>query len=422
MAAPLHDPPGRRGGRPLRGELPMLYPGRLRHVETVVATSEDRRAILYDTASRRGRSAGGEWPGWTRRQLRRGQDLQASDRHLAVRHRTLIAEAAGGSLVCFPAAPPILLSHGLDRQPGYTLGGARPHGPAGPLRHRHPAAPDGAEQLRSLFNASPGSSGLGVLYLLSAGIHGGAAGNARYTTAIRFAAGPHHLHQSLAHGNCRHGDGGPARGHPLGISTSSGSSGRAGRHSPPRVPRRWPPAGSRPAAPAGDGGDVLRVPPPLRRGAVVDPGGGDQRHPGRQRTRQAPPFDDFLPNGLLDPAADGRAALRGAAPKACDRLQRRERAADMVEPQAGTRPRLDRPPAHQPPAWTPDIFRREPFFLEETWLGRRLEGHARGPSRPRLGERALDLLSDMANWGQQKYMPRRGGRLQDRPHPRFPGT
>ncbi len=55
--------------------------------------------------------------------------------------------------------------------------------------------------------------------------------------------------------------------------------------------------------------------------------------------------------------------------------------------------------------WTPDIFRREDFYLSDRWLGAAYKSMPVDLSREKLGERCLDLLSDMANWGQKKYLP-----------------
>jgi hypothetical protein len=55
-------------------------------------------------------------------------------------------------------------------------------------------------------------------------------------------------------------------------------------------------------------------------------------------------------------------------------------------------------------SWTPDIFRNEDFFLADYWLGGAWKAMPGDLSRERLGERVLDLLDDMANWGQKKYV------------------
>lgn len=56
-------------------------------------------------------------------------------------------------------------------------------------------------------------------------------------------------------------------------------------------------------------------------------------------------------------------------------------------------------------SWTPDFFRHEEFFLSRHWLGAAWKAMPADLSHDRLGRRALDLLDDMANWGQQKYLP-----------------
>jgi hypothetical protein len=55
-------------------------------------------------------------------------------------------------------------------------------------------------------------------------------------------------------------------------------------------------------------------------------------------------------------------------------------------------------------SWTPDIFRNEDFYLADYWLGGAWKSMPGDLSRERLGERVLDLLDDMANWGQKKYV------------------
>jgi hypothetical protein len=56
-------------------------------------------------------------------------------------------------------------------------------------------------------------------------------------------------------------------------------------------------------------------------------------------------------------------------------------------------------------SWTPDIFRNEDFFIAEYWLGGAWKAMPADLSRDKLGERVLDLLDDMANWGHKKYTP-----------------
>ena len=54
---------------------------------------------------------------------------------------------------------------------------------------------------------------------------------------------------------------------------------------------------------------------------------------------------------------------------------------------------------------TPDAYRDEPFYRSDLWLGGAWKAMPADLSSPRLGRRVLDLLDDMANWGQKKYVP-----------------
>ena len=56
-------------------------------------------------------------------------------------------------------------------------------------------------------------------------------------------------------------------------------------------------------------------------------------------------------------------------------------------------------------SWTPDIFRDQNFYRSSHWLGAAWKAMPADLSLDRLGTRALDLLDDMANWGQEKYLP-----------------
>ncbi|MDZ4288853.1 MAG: hypothetical protein U0984_12885 [Prosthecobacter sp.] len=56
-------------------------------------------------------------------------------------------------------------------------------------------------------------------------------------------------------------------------------------------------------------------------------------------------------------------------------------------------------------SWTPDIYRNEDFYKSERWLGAAFKAMPADLSREKLGERCLNLLSDMANWGDKKYLP-----------------
>lgn len=52
----------------------------------------------------------------------------------------------------------------------------------------------------------------------------------------------------------------------------------------------------------------------------------------------------------------------------------------------------------------PDQYKKEPFYLSKHFLGAAWKAMPADLSMPILGKRALNLLSDMANWGDRKYM------------------
>ena len=52
----------------------------------------------------------------------------------------------------------------------------------------------------------------------------------------------------------------------------------------------------------------------------------------------------------------------------------------------------------------PDLYREEPFFKSDRYLGGAWKAMPADLSKPRLGERVLDLLDDTANWGAKKYI------------------
>jgi hypothetical protein len=54
--------------------------------------------------------------------------------------------------------------------------------------------------------------------------------------------------------------------------------------------------------------------------------------------------------------------------------------------------------------FAPDIYKDEDFFKGSFWLGAAWKAMPADLSRPRLGDRCLDLLDDMSNWGRKKYL------------------
>jgi hypothetical protein len=53
----------------------------------------------------------------------------------------------------------------------------------------------------------------------------------------------------------------------------------------------------------------------------------------------------------------------------------------------------------------PDRYRDRDFYKSDRFLGAAWKAMPADLSQPRLGKRGLDLLDDMANWGERKYLP-----------------
>jgi hypothetical protein len=53
----------------------------------------------------------------------------------------------------------------------------------------------------------------------------------------------------------------------------------------------------------------------------------------------------------------------------------------------------------------PDAYKDRDWYRDPVWLGAAWKAMPGDLSEPRLGRRALDVLDDMCQWGQKKYMP-----------------
>lgn len=192
-----------------RGELRFtFYPNSpLIHAEAVMSTSEDLRAIIYDTG------LSSTTPDWNRmvwldplgnlRSEKVKADTKA--RPLAVKHRTLVAEGDNGSFAIFPA--PHQYFYPLDFADNFEftwLGSGYSKMPAGfGFGVRQP--PDGDKRWVPWFAAPAGKEHhLGVFYLLSA--NNGPqtlAQVAEYTRGDRFKKLPGH-HTFTSHYHIEH--------------------------------------------------------------------------------------------------------------------------------------------------------------------------------------------------------------------------
>jgi hypothetical protein len=159
---------------PFRGDLRFtVYPGcRLVHVEAVVSTDKEDCAFLYDAGLT---SSTPEWKtvAWmdTNDRLQRvSTTSQKTAAPVAVRHRTIVAEGPGGSVAVFP--PPHRYIYPLDFADNFKLvwHGQGFHGPGTSWGFGIRQPPEGDGRWVPWVNAPPGSQQhLSTFYLLGEG-------------------------------------------------------------------------------------------------------------------------------------------------------------------------------------------------------------------------------------------------------------
>jgi hypothetical protein len=402
---------------PFTGELQItVYRGaRLVHLETIVHTQEDRRAILYDAglllpAASSPRFA---WVDTDGKLMRHVAKTEERDRRLAVRHRALITETDAGSVVCFPPPHQFFFPRDLTTNLE-TVWYGRDHRGLGPefgfgIRQ----AERGGGSFVPWFNAPPGTDQrLGVFYLLSsAGAERALEQALEYTHGDRFLKLPgyqtlsSHWHMATAmaalgqkaqgvprstpefvrmfkdmdveivHLAEFHGNGHPQDPGPVRLAEMQAMFDECRRLSDPKLL----------LLPGEEANTHLGLPQQGKHGGhwmYLFP------RPVYWTMKRAPgqPFvEKTAPYGSVYHVGDRFDMLR---------LLNQEHGLAWT-----SHPRI------KASSWTPDIFRREDFYLSEHWLGAAWKAMPADLSHDRLGQRALDVLDDMANWGQKKYLP-----------------
>ncbi|HXI51765.1 MAG TPA: hypothetical protein VNH84_09675 [Candidatus Saccharimonadales bacterium] len=398
---------------PFTGELQFTFyaTSRLVHVEAVVQTQEDRRAILYD-AGLSGVSAGWRRVAWMDpegRWQRTSAEGQTTDQPMAVRHRAIVAETANGSVACFPPPHQFQFSRDWTDNLKFAWVGRGSPGPPAGFGFGVRQVADGKRAFEPWFNAPPGTrQRLGVFYLLTRGQAEEALRETlRYTHGDRFPELPGHVtftthyHMAVAvdamarqfqgvpefvpafkemgvnmvHIADFHGDGHPKDPGPLRLPELEAMNKECRRLSGPEFL----------LIPGEEINEFL---------GLAEPG----KHPGhwmslfpkpvywtQTRTTDVSFAESHPTYGTLYHVGSGADMME---------LLRREHGLAW-----SAHPRI------KASSWTPDIFRQEDFYLADFWLGAAWKAMPADLSRERLGERGLDLLDDMANWGQRKYMP-----------------
>jgi hypothetical protein len=399
------------------GELHLTFYQRspLIHVESVIHTQEDRRAILYDTGLTFSKPDPGSSFTWMNTEGKIQGDKptpETKDRHLAVRHRTLIAETSSGSIACFP--PPHQFFFPRDVTDNLrTVWYGKDHRS---LDERFGfgirQSEKGGGSYVPWFNAPRGTDQrLGVFYLLSSGKAEDAFKQVlRYTNGDRFPELPghhkltSHWHMATAVAAMKEKAKGGPRSMPdlvamfktLGVEVVHLAEFHGDGHPQDPGPLRLP--------------EMQAMFDECRRlsddSLVFLPGEEANIHLGLSEAGKRPGHWEYLfprPVYWTMKRAPGQPFVEEIAQYG--RVYHVGDGADMqalLKEERGlawtSHPRI------KGSSWTPDLFRHEDFYLSDRWLGAAWKAMPADLSHDRLGRRALDLLDDMANWGQKKQM------------------
>jgi hypothetical protein len=398
---------------PFSGELQFTFyaTSRLVHVEAVVQTQEDRRAIVYD-AGLAGESAGWQRVAWMdpdSRWQRTAVESQPADQPLAVRHRAVVAETAHGSVACFPPPHQFHFPRDWTDNLKFAWAGRGHHGQSTAFGFGVRQVADGKRAFEPWFNAPPGTrQRLGVFYLLARGNAEDALRETlHYTHGDQFPKLPgqvtftSHYHMAVAmdamarkfegvpefvrafkemgvnavHIADFHGDGHPKDPGPLRLPELEAMNKECRRLSDAELL----------VIPGEEINEFL---------GIAEAG----KHPGHWMSLFPKPIYWTQTRTNDRPLAEphpqyGTVYHVGSRADMMELLQREHGLAWSAHPRI------------KASSWTPDIFRQEDFYLADFWLGAAWKAMPADLSRERLGERGLDLFNDMANWGQRKYMP-----------------
>jgi len=400
---------------PFRGELRLtLYRGAsLVHVEAVVHTEEAGRAILYDTGLALPSASKTAWvdtEGTIQRDL---ASPDASDRHLAVRHRALVVETGAGSVACFPPTHQFFFPRDLTDNLHTVWYGREHRGLDSRFGFGIRQAERGGGSFVPWFNAPPGTDQrLGVFYLLSTeNAEQALRETLRYTHGDRFCKLPgyrtmtSHWHMATAVAAIEAKAKGLTISTPdvitmfktMGVEIVHLAEFHGDGHPQDPGPLRLPEMASMFAeCERLSDGEILILP-----GEEANTGIG-LAHPGKQaghwmylfpkpvywtmkRAPDQPFVEHHSPFGTVYHVGNG-----------ADMVSLLEREAGLAW---SAHPRI------KGSSWAPDIFKDQGFYQSERWLGAAWKAMPADLSHDRLGRRGLDLLDDMANWGQKKYLP-----------------
>jgi hypothetical protein len=390
-----------------------VYAGaRLVHVETVVSTTTPDMAFLYDTGLL-SRSAELSRLAWidTEGRFKRETIALTGDlaRRIAVRHRAIVAETDAGSVACFPPPHQYFFPRDLTDNLAFTWA-LRP----GELSSGFGIRQDelGGGNYVPWFNAPPGSEQhLGVFYLLTRGRAEEALRETlRYTRGDRFPEIPgyktltSHWHMAITVAAMKERAKGGARStpdfvrmfHEMGVNIVHLAEFHGDGHPQDPGPVRL-------VEMKAMFDECRRL---SDRSLLFLPGEEANVHLGpREPGKNAGhwlylfprPVTWTMTRGKDQPFVEEKAGVGKVY-----HVGNRDEMARLIETEHGlawtAHARI------KASTWAPDLYKGEDFYRSGTWLGAAWKAMPADLSQPRLGERTLDLLDDMNNWGGKKQL------------------
>jgi hypothetical protein len=389
---------------------------RLLHVEALLETDEDGRAIIYD-AGLVGKDAPWKSIAWMdlQRRIERATIDKGNfprEQTPKTRHRAIIAELAHGSIACFPPPHQFFFPRDWSDNFGYAWYGAGHRGLDQPFGFGIQQDKAGGRAFVPWFNAPPGvTHHLGVFYLLSDGKAETALKQTlRYTHGDRFPELPgyltmtSHYHMAVSEEALKRKEQGQPEIAPdfvgvfkdMNVNMVHLAEFHGDGHQKDAGPLRLPEMDMMFHECRRLSDDKLLLIPGEEVNTFLglpQPG----KHPGHWMSLFPKPVywtmkpDDPRPF-VEETEKYGRVYHVGDRGDMI-RLIKEENGLVWA-----AHPRI------KASSWTPDIFRKADFFIADYWLGGAWKAMPSDLSQDRLGVRVLDLLDDMANWGHKKYV------------------
>lgn len=397
-------------------ELTFYAASRLMRVDALIKTEKDNLAVFYDEGLMAGRPSWKElvWVDTEGKRQRANLGGLTPAARLNVRHRAIVAAGEKGAVACFPPPHQFQFPRDYTTNLGFVWHGEGYQGQSGNVGFGIRQNKDGGGNFVPWFNAPPGTQQrMGMFLLLSAGTADDAlretlklTNNDRFPDLPGYLKFTSHYHMAISVAAMQEREKGIVRTEPpdyFGVFKEMGVNmvhlGEFHGDGHPRDPgslrlpemqamfdecRRW------------SDEKLLLIPGEEANVYLGLPQPG--KHAGHWlylfprpvywtmvRDENQPFVEEIAPYGKVYHVGDRGDMIR---------LLKEERGLAWT-----AHPRI------KASSWTPDIFRHEDFFLAEFWLGGAWKAMPADLSREKLGERVLNLLDDMANWGQKKYVP-----------------